>query len=85
MADSLFDRNVNNLTVLDEVMGEATQYKRISQLFARGRHGNYRLSTFHKIFFTKIKDKLAKILIIWSFLKIREIKPSLRIKQNNLC
>ena len=85
MADSLFDRNVNNLTVLDEVMGEATQYKRISQLFARGRHDNYRLSTFHKIFFIKVKEKLAKILIIWLFLKIREIKPSLRIKQNNLC
>ena len=57
--DSLFDRNVNNLIILDDMMDEATQDKRVSQLFTRGRHDNLSLSTLHKIFFTKIRGKLA--------------------------
>ena len=57
--DSSFDRNVNNLITLDNMMDEATQDKRVSQLFTRGRHDNLSLSTLHKIFFTKIRGKLA--------------------------
>ena len=37
---SLFDRNVNNLIILDDMMDEATQDKRVSQLFTRGQHIN---------------------------------------------
>ena len=33
--DSLFDWNVKNLIILDDMMDEATQIKRISQLFKR--------------------------------------------------
>ena len=33
--DSLFDQNVNNLIILDSTMDEASQDKRISQLFTR--------------------------------------------------
>ena len=38
--DSLFDRNVNNLIILDNTMDEVTQDNRVSQLFTRGRHDN---------------------------------------------
>ena len=34
--DSLFDRNVNNLIILDNTMDEVTQDNRVSQLFTRG-------------------------------------------------
>ena len=47
--DSLFDRNVNNLIILDDMMDEATQDKRVSQLFTRGRHDIYLTQNlFHK-------------------------------------
>ena len=51
--DSLFDRNVNNLIILHDMMDEATQDKRVSQLFTRGRHNNLSLiyltqNLFHK-------------------------------------
>ena len=36
--DSMIDRNVNNPIILDDVIDEATQDRRISQLFTRGRH-----------------------------------------------
>ena len=77
--DSLFDRNVNNLIILDNMMDEVTQDKRVSKLFTRGRHDNVSVIYLTQIFFTKIRGKLAWILIIWLFLKIREIKTSLRI------
>ena len=38
--DSMVDRSVNNLIILDDMMDEATQAKRISQLSTRGRHDN---------------------------------------------
>ena len=39
--DSVFDRSVNNLIILDDMMDEAaTQDNRIFQLFTRGRHDN---------------------------------------------
>ena len=38
--DSLFDRNVNNLIMLDDMMDEGTQDKRVSRLFRKGRHNN---------------------------------------------
>ena len=77
--DSLFDRNVNNLIILDNMMDEVTQDKRVSKLFTRERHDNVSVIYLTQIFFTKIRGKLAWILIIWLFLKIREIKTSLRI------
>ena len=43
--DSIFDRSVINLIILDDMMDEATQDKRISQVFTRGRH--YNLSVIH--------------------------------------
>ena len=43
--DSIFDRSVINLILLDDMMDEATQDKRISQVFTRGRHCN--LSVIH--------------------------------------
>ena len=51
--DSLFDRNFNNLIILDDMMDEATQDKRISQLFTRGQHDNLSViyltqNLFHK-------------------------------------
>ena len=47
--DSLFDRNVNNLIILHDMMDEATQDKRVSQLFTRGRHDIYLTQNlFHK-------------------------------------
>ena len=33
--DSLFDRNVNNLIILDDMMDEGTQDKRVSRLFRK--------------------------------------------------
>ena len=36
--DSMFDRNVNNTIILDDMIDEATQDRQISQLFTRGRH-----------------------------------------------
>ena len=38
--DTMFDRSVNNLIILDDMMYEAPQDKRISQLFTRGGHDN---------------------------------------------
>ena len=38
--DSMYDRSVNNLIILNDMMDEALQDKRISQLFTRGRHDN---------------------------------------------
>ena len=38
--DSMFNHSVNNLIILDDMMDEATQDKRISQFFTRGRHDN---------------------------------------------
>ena len=38
--DSLFDWNVNNLIILDDMMDEGTQDKRVSRLFRKGRHNN---------------------------------------------
>ena len=51
--DSLFDRNVNNLIILDNTMDEVTQDNRVSQLFTRGRHDNLSViyltqNLFHK-------------------------------------
>ena len=49
----MFDRSVNNLIILDDMMDEATQDKRISQLFTRGCHDNLSViyltqNLFHK-------------------------------------
>ena len=38
--DSMFDSSVNNLIILDDMMDEAMQDKRISHFFTRGRHDN---------------------------------------------
>ena len=57
--DSLFDRNVNNLIILDDMMDEVTQDKRVSKLFTRGRHDNVSVIYLTQIFFTKIRGKLA--------------------------
>ena len=38
--DSMFDRSVINLIILAGMMDKATQDKRISQVFTRGRHDN---------------------------------------------
>ena len=38
--DTMFNRETNNLIILDDMMDEATQDIRISQLFSRGRHDN---------------------------------------------
>ena len=51
--DTMFNRNINNLIVLDDMMDEATQDVRISQLFSRGRHDNLSViyltqNLFHK-------------------------------------
>ena len=51
--DSSFDRNVNNLITLDNMMDETTQDKRVSQLFTRGRNDNLSViyltqNLFHK-------------------------------------
>ena len=37
---SFFDRNTNILIIIDDMMDEAAQDKRISQLFKRRRHGS---------------------------------------------
>ena len=42
--DSMFDCSVNILIVFDDTMDEATQDKRISQLFTRARHDNLSVS-----------------------------------------
>ena len=57
--DSLFDRNVNNLIKLDDILVEATQDKRISQLFRGGRHDNLTVIYLTKFFLTKLREKLA--------------------------
>ena len=49
----LFNWNVNNLIILDDMMDEATQDKRVSQLFTRGRYDNLSViylthNLFHK-------------------------------------
>ena len=49
--DSMSDRSVNNLIILDDMMDEAAQDNRISRLFSRGRHDNLSHLTqnlFHK-------------------------------------
>ena len=51
--DIMFDRNKNNLIVLDDMMDEASQDNRISKLFSRGRHDNLSIiyltqNLFHK-------------------------------------
>ena len=38
--DSMFDRSVNNLIILDDMMDEAMQDKRISHFFTRGCQDN---------------------------------------------
>ena len=65
------------------MMDEATQDKRISQLYTRGRHDQSFI--VNKISFEKTEEKSAKILIKCSFLRIHQIKHSLRISQDNLC
>ena len=51
--DSLFHRNVSSYIILDGLMDQATQDKRISQLFARGRHGNLSVISFTQKHFHK--------------------------------
>ena len=51
--DSIFDRSVNNLIILDNMRDEATHDKRRSQLFTRERHDNLSViyltqNLFHK-------------------------------------
>ena len=70
--DSMSDRDVNNLIILDDMMDEATQDNRISRLFTRGRHDNLsdlKQNLFHKnqreislnpdymVIFKKLRDK----------------------------
>ena len=50
---SLFDRNVNNLIILDETIDDATQDKRFGNYSQEGDMSIYRLSTLQKIFFKK--------------------------------
>lgn len=57
--DSLFDRNVNNLIKLDDIMVEATQDKQISQLFRGVRHDNLSVIYLTLLFLTKLREKLA--------------------------
>ena len=38
--DSYFDRNTRNLLILDDLMDESGEDKRVSMLFSRGRHDN---------------------------------------------
>ena len=38
--DEYFDRNSKNLIILDDLMDESGDDKRVSQLFSRGRHDN---------------------------------------------
>ena len=38
--DSYFNRNVHSLIILDDLMDESGDDKRVSQLFSRGRHDN---------------------------------------------
>lgn len=51
--ESMFDRKLNNLIVIDDMMNEATKDKNISHLFTRGRHDNVSViyltqNLFHK-------------------------------------
>ena len=57
--DSMFDCSVNILIVFDDTMDEATQDKRISQLFTRARHDNLLVSYPPQNIFTKTREKSA--------------------------
>lgn len=51
--EEMFDRKVNNLIVLDDMMSEASNDNRVSNLFTRGRHDNLSVifltqNLFHK-------------------------------------
>lgn len=51
--EQMFNRLENNMIVLDDMMDEATEDKRVSQLFTRGRHDNLSVvfltqNLFHK-------------------------------------
>ena len=51
--EDMFDRKQINLIVLDDMMDEASEDKRVSQLFSRGRHDNLSVifltqNLFHK-------------------------------------
>ena len=51
--DSMFAHSVINLIILEDMMDEATQDKRISQLFTRGRHDNLSVIYFIQNLFHK--------------------------------
>ena len=51
--DSMFAHSVINLIILEDMMEEATQDKRISQLFTRGRHDNLSVIYFIQTLFHK--------------------------------
>ena len=49
----MFNKQINNVIILDDMMDEATEDKRISNLFTRGRHDNLSVifltqNLFHK-------------------------------------
>ena len=54
-----FDRNINNLVIPDDMKDEATQDKRISQLFTRRRHDNVSVIYLTQyLLFTKMREEL---------------------------
>ena len=51
--NTMFDRKINNVVILDDMMDEGADDKRVSQLFTRGRHDNLSVifltqNLFHK-------------------------------------
>ena len=51
--ETMFDRDKNNLIILDDMMDEASKDERVAQLFSRGRHDNLSVifltqNLFHK-------------------------------------
>ena len=57
--DSMFDRSVNNLMIFCNMMDEATQDKRISQLFTRGRHDNLSVIYLTQYLFDKTQREIS--------------------------
>ena len=76
---SFFDRNTNILIIIDDIMDEAAQDKRISQLFTRRRHGSISVIYLTQYLFHKNEGGSRLIVIIWLFIKIQNIKTSFRI------
>ena len=57
--DNMFDRSVNNLIILDDMMDEVTQDKLISQLFTIGHHENLSVIYLTQYLFHKNQREIS--------------------------